>query len=769
VSEPQTKETAGTLQSQAVFHLTGSRPGDELEPIEDGRFRPALLAGYRDLTSLRYDFPVVLVEDGPGTDFVRSLSSVVDGVLQDLAPRGIEGERLRRQVLRLERELRVLVRDGSRGMLSDLWEKAVGSLANDGDESVSQILVHTGEQLHLDGEVVDCDHDVAARLVEHAWRRTQQQKARRFHEEVHRLVQALSDILRAAFIHSEGGRQPESLKAGVGDLHHDQFDFEAMSRLLGKGAPKDELPHARRERIEWALAVLQRQRFFEPPEGAGLAQAAETPYEYRFSSCAEMLEAFGERLPEVVEFVKAMSIAGLETDGRYVEARHDPFFDGFSEDALTPEDISLFPDYLVCIDSSHTDATESGVLMEVLSSDLPAKVLVQTEDVLEESSIGAGHFGFGMRSVQLASTAMGLHDVFILQTASSNLYQLRDRLLQGLEYAGPGLFSVFSGSREAASDLPPYLTAAAAMESRAFVAFTYDPSAGPDLASRFSLEDNPQPDLDWPVEHFEYADEDLQRVREQVPFTVVDFVVCDRRYARHFARVPRSGWNENTIPVDEWLALDPGEVGERIPHVVVVDEDDVLHRLIVDAKLMQAARRCREIWHGLQELGGIHNSHAERLLERERAAWEEQKERELQSVRAEAAASGVVAERPESTAPPVVLGEPLPTGEAPSPEAATAVAEVVEPVVEEAPPPLGDPWIETSRCSTCNECTAINDRMFAYDENKQAYFKDLDAGTYREIVEAAEACQVAVIHPGLPRNPNEPGLEELIERANPFQ
>jgi ferredoxin len=255
-----------------------------------------------------------------------------------------------------------------------------------------------------------------------------------------------------------------------------------------------------------------------------------------------------------------------------------------------------------------------------------------------------------------------------------------------------------------------------------------------------------------------------------VPFTVVDFVVCDRRYARHFARVPRSGWNESTIPVDEWLALDPGDVGERIPHVVVVDEDDVLHRLIVDAKLMQAARRCREIWHGLQELGGIHNSHAERLLERERAAWEEQKERELASVRAEAASAAVVTvERPEGAAPPIVLGEPLPAEEAPSPEAAAAVTETVAPVVEEAPPPLGDPWIETSRCSTCNECTAINDRMFAYDENKQAYFKDLDAGTFREIVEAAEACQVAVIHPGLPRNPNEPGLEELIERAKPFQ
>jgi hypothetical protein len=769
VSETRTTETTVTLQSQSVFHLTGSRTGDELESVEDGRFRPALLACYRDLTALRYDYPVVLVEEGPSGELVRSLSSVVDGVLQEVAPRGVEGERLRRQALRLERELRTIVRDGSKGMLSDLWDKAAASLASDGDESLEQVLRHTGGQITLDGEVVDCDHDVAARIVEHAWRRTQKEKARRFHEEVHRLVQALSDILRAAFIHSEGGRQPESLRAGVGDLHHDQFDFDAMSRLLGKGAPKDELPPERRERIESALAVLQHQRFFEPPAGAGLAQTTEAPYEYRFPSCAEMLMAFRERLPEVVEFVKAMSVADLEADGRYVEAKHDPFFRGFGEDALTPEDLALFPDYLVSIDSSHTDAAESGALMEVLSSDLPVKVLVQTEDVLEEPSVGAGHFGFGMRSVQLASTALGLHDVFILQTTSSNLYQLRDRLAHGLEYAGPALFSVFSGSKDPASNLPPYLTAAAAMESRAFVAFTYDPSAGSDWASRFSLEDNPQPELDWPIEDFEYADESLQRVREQVPFTVVDFIVCDRRYARHFARVPRSGWNENTVPVDEWLALDAKDVGERVPHISVVDEDDVLHRLIVDAKLMQAARRYREIWHGLQELGGVHNSHAERLLERERAAWEEQKERELASARAEAAALPAVVEHTEGGTAPVVLGEPLPAEVAPSPEAESAVAEAAEPVAEEAPAPLGDPWIETSRCSTCNECTAINDRMFAYDENKQAYFKDMDAGTFREIVEAAEACQVAVIHPGKPRNPNEPGLDELIERAKPFQ
>jgi len=42
------------------------------------------------------------------------------------------------------------------------------------------------------------------------------------------------------------------------------------------------------------------------------------------------------------------------------------------------------------------------------------------------------------------------------------------------------------------------------------------------------------------------------------------------------------------------------------------------------------------------------------------------------------------------------------------------------------------------------------------------------ASSYRELVEAAENCQVAIIHPGKPKNPNEPGLDELLKRAEPF-
>jgi hypothetical protein len=58
--------------------------------------------------------------------------------------------------------------------------------------------------------------------------------------------------------------------------------------------------------------------------------------------------------------------------------------------------------------------------------------------------------------------------------------------------------------------------------------------------------------------------------------------------------------------------------------------------------------------------------------------------------------------------------------------------------------------------------------MFKYNQNKQAYIADLSAGTYAQLVAAAESCQVAIIHPGKPKNPDEPGLATLLERAEAF-
>src|SRR5512137_2012470 len=112
-------DMAAKFQDQLVFHMTGRRGGDSLIPLDTAKMRPALFAAYRDLTRLRHDYPLVLLEAGKADGFAASLTLLVNRVLEFLAPKGIEGERLRKHVLRLERELRAMLASGREGSLSE--------------------------------------------------------------------------------------------------------------------------------------------------------------------------------------------------------------------------------------------------------------------------------------------------------------------------------------------------------------------------------------------------------------------------------------------------------------------------------------------------------------------------------------------------------------------------------------------------------------------------------------------------------------------------
>ncbi len=742
-------------QSHVAFHMTGKRIGDGLDAVESLGLRPALLAGYRDLARLRYDFPLVLVENAPDQACLQSLSAVLDGVWQNVAWAEGERERARKHLLRLEREIRAMMADSATGSLSALWDEAAGRIAARTEEPPADTLVRSRAALQCDGALLDCDKELPVRVFRHAWAAVQEKKTGKFREDARRLIQKLSDILRADFVRSGEGRSAESLKASFGGAHRDAIDFEVMSRILAKSTPKATISEPRRKRIGWALSVLQSQRFFPAAGERRERKAAEKPYAFAFDSCASALEAFRDRLPRMIELAKAITVAELEVEGQYLESRHDPLLADVGESALAPGDLSSFPDYLVCVESEDMKAGENAKLMAALGAGLPLKILIQADDILGAAPIGESPAGYDVRSKPLASMAIGLNDVYVLQCASSNLVQAGKRIAKGLAYPGPAMFSVFSGAGGETGDIPAYLVAAAAVQARAFPAFAYDPSAGADLASRFCLDDNPQPERDWPVQGFQYEDEEHQRTSEQVAFTFVDFVAFDRRFARHLARIARRHWDESMIPAGDFLGGEAKSLTDKVPYVLMVDGENVLQKVIVDEKLVLEARRCTEAWHSLQDLAGMH---AAKLLAREKAAWEDERQRETERRASEAKSA------------PAIQVPPAPTGAAPAAATAASQAAAAVPAAAqaEAAKSSDEPYIETPRCSTCNECTQINDRMFGYDENKQARIINLDAGTYRQLVEAAESCQVSIIHPGKPRNPNEPGLEELIKRAEPF-
>lgn len=623
------------LNAQLAFHLTGARSASALEPVEARTLRPALFAAYRDLAALRYDFPLVFAESS-----IRPLSALVDEALA-----GVSEERVRQQALRREREIRARLAGSLGGRLSTLWD--------------------VEPKLALDGELADCDPALPGRFVLELWKKIDEARNRSLREETERLVVRLSGILAADHAHSDEGRTPGALARSLA-VRDDTFDTAALSRLLEKALPERRLAPARRERIRAALAVLK----------------AQPARELVFESCAAALRAFQERRPALIDLARALAIARLEASGEYVEAVHDLVFGELGE---TPLDAGLVPAQVVRLNARDLQAPENACLGELLASGLPAKILVEHHDILDWSA-AANAPAFGAQARALAGLALGSNDVFVVQSAASNLYALRDSLRKALEYSGAALISVFCG---------PYLVAAAAMESRAFPAFSYDPAAP--HGERFSLENNPQPERDWPLHRLAYEDAEHQQLSEETAFSLMDFVACDARYAGYFARIARGG-------------ADAG-----VPSIPMVDAENRLHRVIVGEAVAREARRCLDAWHALQ---------------------------------ARAKPKPVVVEKP---APP------------PPPAAAPAAPEP-----EKAPPASDAAYIETPRCTTCEECVKINARMFVYDANKQAYIADLRAGSYRELVEAAESCQVSIIHPGKPLDSTEAGLDELLKRAAPF-
>ena len=734
------------LQAHIAFHLTGRMPQGEGGALARSDLQPALLAGYRDLTALRYDFPLVLTVKGGDGKSVQSLSALFDGALKEVAANG-DGERVRKHAGRLEREIRKLIAEGTTGALFKLCDLATTRIGAKNDELLQKSLSCLRAALKIDGEVIDCDKAMPFRLFQHAWQVLQDQKAQKFRAEINKLIMKLSDILSADFGHSKEGMSAERLQASIGSAHRDAFDFTAMSRMLTAASVNVPMAESRRQRVRALLATLRTQRFFPPAADSDKWIGVGEPYSFRFETCADAVAAYRERLPKMTELAKAMAVAKLETDGEYNDARHDAFFADFGDNGLDADDIAAFPDYLICLRSADFRAAESDLILRAFFAGMPAKLVVQTDDLLEQSPIRDEYLIAGLRGRQLASTAIGVGATYVLQSSSASLFQLRDQVLRGLAYRGPALFSVFSGAN--ASNLPPYLAAAAASESRAFPAFTYDPSAGADWASRFSLYANSQVDLDWPSQRLDYEDAETQQVSETVAFTLVDFAACDPRCAKYFAKVPRAKWTADLVPVSEFLTGERKDLTEKVPCLLMVDGDNRLQKVIVNDALVREARRCVDAWRSLQELGGIHNSHAAKLVEQERKIWAE---------KAQAAAAVVSQQTSAAAAAPVAPATATATSAAATPAAAEAA-------LERSP---DEAYIETARCTTCNECTQINDKMFGYDANKQASIINPDAGTYRQLVEAAENCQISIIHPGKQRNPNEPGLDELMKRAEPF-
>jgi pyruvate-ferredoxin/flavodoxin oxidoreductase len=437
-----------------------------------------------------------------------------------------------------------------------------------------------------------------------------------------------------------------------------------------------------------------------------------------------------------------------------------------------------------------------------------------TGQVADMSAWGKAQHGKSEVRKELAFIAMAHRGVFVHQSSQASASHLIQGVIKGLNVRRPSLFIVYTPcpvEHGLADDWAPN-AAKLALEARAFPFLSYDPDGGPDIADCLSLDGNPAVDDTWPTYELEYVDEEGNEAKMELPLTSADWAATEVRFRKNFAPAKPEEVDDMVL-FHEFVAMSEEERIGKLPFIWTKNPDRTLKRLRVSNEMVRLAEDRLMFWHQLKEMAGfdvpesVHDSvryELEAEYEAKLKALAEEYEAKLANLKATypraiarrmaegllklgngqmtvsdlltraASTTGLEPIGPVTAvdlgnggvapaAPVAEAAAPAAVAEAPAPGPAVAVAE------EEEDESLAmEPWIETLRCTSCNECTNLNPRLFAYDDNKQAYIKDVHAGTFAQIVQGAERCPAGIIHPGDPVNPRERDLEKWIKRAEPF-
>ncbi len=511
-------------------------------------------------------------------------------------------------------------------------------------------------------------------------------------------------------------------------------------------------------------------------------------------------------------------------DGSYDAHVTEPELGAFGWKEFTDEEFFLCPPIIAMGgDGAMLDIGFQN-LSRLLASGKPIRVVVldtqvysntggqactsgYTGQVADMSAFGKSQHGKTEVRKELGLLAIAHRGVFVHQSSQAAASHLIAGVLKGLHVRRPALFNIYTPCpvEHGLADDWSQEAARFALESRAFPFLTYDPDGGPSFADCLSLEGNPSVDTDWPMYTLKYLDDHDVEQSLEVPLTIADWAATEARFKQHFKELPRDQW-EFAVPFDEYVRMPMADREGKTAFIHAVGKGRRLRRLKVAPEMATLAAERLQYWSQLRQLAGIEVSDVARNVVS--GAIEAEFDLKVVALRAEydAKIADLKREYPAQIARRLAeglmahgaggaLSELLATLPAVAPSAngaaapAAAVAVVAAPAAPAAVVPVPavaaapaaatataddddsmslDAYIDSARCTTCNECTNLNKKMFVYNAAKQAEIKDASAGTFQQLVLAAERCPVTIIHPGTPLNPKEKDLEKWVKRAARF-
>jgi ferredoxin len=571
---------------------------------------------------------------------------------------------------------------------------------------------------------------------------TRQAAKNQFIETLTKQCERLRELLRLDDSQSPKGASPEVVAAAMGSMGSDAGYFNAevlASALHRKADGTRQMDAMRRERVEGILATLEhavdetsREPIFWLFHSA-TAPASATVFGGRLRQCGDSfedaLEFCDQRLERFARYLRGLRAARLEVESAFDAAVHEEWLQRFDWQSADAEELAALPAFVVLEPAEWLARTSFASFGRLLRSGRPVQVLIPYQG-LQADDLSGFMPDFGYLSI-------AHREAFVLQSSLSHLQHLTDGLTAMNRTLRPAVavVSVPAAYRAGEDEAQAWLESSLLHLSRAFPLFRYDPDRGESWMERFELLYRPARGL-----------------------TAAHAVAVSNAFRHHFRIIPDSDRDAEQVELAEYLARYRQIPPLAIPFLRVVDEHGEVRRAVVTRELVNLSRDRQKAYRILEELAGVGNAHVE-------AAVEKTREEVRTNVRLEGATEAI-----QRVITMLMNGDTLTAGVAsaqllqtaavmtPETEAATADVSVSE-----------EPYIDTFLCTSCNDCMKVNPLLFRYDGNKQASIADARAGTFAELVKAAEGCPARCIHTGMPRADDTTATAQVRVRATKFR
>ncbi|RMG29474.1 MAG: hypothetical protein D6732_17560, partial [Methanobacteriota archaeon] len=259
---PSDEELNKLRQNHLSFYWTGKLADNASAPELPDSLIPALVSDFKDLTRLRYNYPV-FVPFSSNQEWCYPFSDLINELIDQIQVGGDEGELIKRYLLKIEKEIKGILQKKGMMRLLEVWDEAADrvkkefKLKNNKLEFFDSELGNLKQQIPGDGYLVPDDKDASLWLFQYAAKTYWREKTAVFAEELQHLIHRLEEILQLDEEFSNQQQDAEHLQSSMGKIAEEEVDFEVLSSIITSTNSQPVLTPQRRQRIRTVLETLK--------------------------------------------------------------------------------------------------------------------------------------------------------------------------------------------------------------------------------------------------------------------------------------------------------------------------------------------------------------------------------------------------------------------------------------------------------------------------------------------------------------------------------